>query len=160
MSTARKFAGQTTVYGLTTIAGRVFSFFLTPLYTKAYPAGTYGILTTMFAYVSILNAVMAFGMETTFFRYLNKYEDNKQRVYNNAFASVVSITLIFLLLVLPFIGPIADLINVSASAKIVHAHKAVVGTSHADFITYIDYFSPGCMVRYTLCQIAGRWPAG
>ncbi len=162
MSTARKFAGQTTVYGITTIAGRVLSFFLTPLYTKAYPAGTYGILTTMFAYVSILNAVMAFGMETTFFRYLNKYENNKQRVYNNAFASVVSITLIFLLLVLPFISPIADLINVSASAKIVHAHRAVVGTSHADFITYIEYFlailvlDAWCVIPFAKLRADGR----
>ncbi len=140
MSTAKKFAGQTAVYGISTIAGRVLTFFLTPVYTRAYAAGTYGILTTMFSYVSILNAVMAFGMETTFFRYLNKYENNKQRVYNNAFASVVSITLIFLLFVLPFIGPIANFINVSSSAKIAHAHTAVVGTSHADFVTYIDYF--------------------
>ncbi len=116
----------------------------------------------MFAYVSILNAVMAFGMETTFFRYLNKYENNKQRVYNNAFASVVSITLIFLLLVLPFISPIADLINVSASSKIVHAHRAVVGTSHADFITYIEYFlailvlDAWCVIPFAKLRADGR----
>jgi O-antigen/teichoic acid export membrane protein len=139
LSTAKKFAGQTAVYGISTIAGRVLTFFLTPVYTRAYATGTYGILTTMFSYVSILNAVMAFGMETTFFRYLNKYENNKQRVYNNAFASVVSVTLIFLLFVLPFIGPIANFVNVSASAKLGQGHAAI-GTSHADFVTYIDYF--------------------
>src|SRR6185312_9224360 len=141
LSTAKKFAGQTAVYGVSTIAGRVLSFFLTPVYTKAYATGTYGILTTMFSYVSILNAVMAFGMETTFFRYLNKYENNKQRVYNNAFASVFSVTIIFLLCTLPFIGHIADYINVSSAAKIHHASKAVpVGTGHADFVKYVDYF--------------------
>ena len=162
MSTAKKFAGQTTVYGITTIAGRVLSFFLTPLYTKAYPTGTYGILTTMFAYVSILNAVMAFGMETTFFRYLNKYENNKQRVYNNAFASVVSITLIFLLFVLPFIGPIADFINVSSSARMGHAHVAAVGTSHADFVTYIGCFlailviDAWCVIPFAKIRADGR----
>ena len=100
-------------------------------------------------------------METTFFRYLNKYEKNKQRVYNNAFASVVSITLIFLLFVLPFIGPIANFINVSSSAKMANAH-AVVGTSHADFVTYIDYFlailviDAWCVIPFAKIRADGR----
>jgi len=141
LSTAKKFAGQTAVYGITTIAGRVLTFFLTPVYTKAYALGTYGILTTMFSYVSILNAVMAFGMETTFFRYLNKYENNKQRVYNNAFASVFAITIIFLLLTLPFIGHIADYINVSSATKAGHKLSGTAaGTSHSDFVHYVNYF--------------------
>lgn len=143
MSTAKKFAGQTAIYGVSTIAGRVLSFFLTPLYTnvKAYAPGAYGVLTTMFSYVSILNAVMAFGMETTFFRYLNKYPDNKQKVYNNAFASILTITILFLLCTLPFIGHIATFINVSQSTSLTHAsHSTRVGSSHTDFVTYIKYF--------------------
>ena len=163
MSTAKKFAGQTAVYGISTIAGRVLSFFLTPVYTKVYVTGTYGILTTMFSYASILNAVMAFGMETTFFRYLNKYENNKQRVYNNAFASVVSVTLIFLLLTLPFIGPIANFINVSQVTRPGHAiHSGSLGTTHADFVTYIDYFlailviDAWCVIPFAKIRAEGR----
>ena len=112
MSTAKKFAGQTAIYGISTIAGRVLNFFLTPLYTstKVYAPGAYGVLTTMFSYVSVLNSLLAFGMETTFFRYLNKHPENKQRVYNNAFASVVAITILFLLFTVPFISPIANFI--------------------------------------------------
>jgi O-antigen/teichoic acid export membrane protein len=112
LSTAKKFAGQTAVYGVSTIAGRVLSFFLTPVYTHAYATAVYGILTTMFSYASMLNAVMAFGMETTFFRYLNKYPNDKQKVYNNAFTTVFFITIVFLLLTLPFIGHIANFIRV------------------------------------------------
>jgi len=128
LSTAKKFAGQTAIYGVSSIAGRVLSFFLTPVYTRAYAPGVYGVLTTMFSWVSILNAVMAFGMETTFFRYLNKYPDNKNKVYNNAFASVFSITIVFLLLTLPFIGRLADFIQVGKSS------------SHQDFTSFILYF--------------------
>lgn len=128
MSTAKKFAGQTAIYGASTIAGRVLSFFLTPVYTHAYSAGVYGILTTMFGWASILNAVMSFGMETAFFRYLNKYPDAKNKVYNNAFASVLSITILFLLFTLPFIGHIAGFIKVGES------------TSRQDFEKFIFYF--------------------
>jgi O-antigen/teichoic acid export membrane protein len=128
LSTAKKFAGQTAIYGLSTIAGRVLSFFLTPVYTSAYATGVYGILTTMFAWASVLNAVMAFGMETTFFRYLNKYPENKPKVYNNAFVSVFFITIVFLLLTLPFIGHLANFIKVGKSA------------AHGDFERFIIYF--------------------
>jgi len=128
LSTAKKFAGQTAVYGLSTIASRVLNFFLTPVYTRAYAAATYGILSTMFAWASVLNAVMAFGMETTFFRYLNKYPGNKAKVYNNAFASVFFITVIFLVLTLPFLGHIADFIKVGKT------------TGHNDFQRFILYF--------------------
>jgi len=150
LSTAKKFAGQTAIYGVSTIAGRVLSFFLTPLYTHAYKPGVYGILTTVFSYVSILNAVMAFGMETTFFRYLNKYSDNKKRVYNNAFASVFSITIIFLLLTLPFTGHIANFIDVG---KV---------TTHNDFVTYIDFFiavlviDAWCVIPFAKIRAEGR----
>ena len=150
MSTAKKFAGQTAVYGISTIAGRVLSFFLTPVYTKAYSPGVYGILTTMFGWVSILNAIMAFGMETTFFRYLNKYSENKKQVYNNAFASVFSFTIIFLLVTVPFIGHIADFIKVGKN------------TPHSDFVKYIDYFiailviDAWCVIPFAKIRAEGR----
>ncbi|WP_259068455.1 oligosaccharide flippase family protein [Mucilaginibacter sp. X4EP1] len=128
MSTAKKFAGQTAIYGISTIAGRVLSFFLTPVYTKAYATGVYGILTTMYSWSSILNAVMAFGMETTFFRYLSKYPDNKAKVYNNAFATVFFITLLFLLFTIPFVHNIAGFIRVGNDS------------SQNDFGRFILYF--------------------
>jgi len=128
LSTAKKFAGQTAIYGISTIAGRVLSFFLTPVYTKAYATGVYGILTTMYSWSSILNAVMAFGMETTFFRYLSKYPDNKAKVYNNAFATVFFITLLFLLFTIPFIHNIAGFIKVGNDS------------SQNDFGRFILYF--------------------
>jgi O-antigen/teichoic acid export membrane protein len=150
LSTAKKFAGQTAVYGISTIASRVLSFFLTPVYTRAYATGVYGVLTTMFSWVSILNAVMAFGMETTFFRYLNKYENNKRVVYNNAFASVFAITILFLLLTLPFVGHIANFIQVGDKSN------------HADFVKYIDYFisilviDAWCVIPFAKIRADGR----
>eukprot|EP01012_Entosiphon_sulcatum_P053143 TRINITY_DN73095_c0_g1_i1.p2 TRINITY_DN73095_c0_g1~~TRINITY_DN73095_c0_g1_i1.p2 ORF type:complete len:153 (+),score=7.05 TRINITY_DN73095_c0_g1_i1:65-523(+) len=85
MSVYKKFLGQTMVYGISTIFSRLFNFILTPVYTGVFAPGVYGVFTKMFSYVSIINPILAFGMETTFFRYLNKHEDRKQEVYNNSF---------------------------------------------------------------------------
>ncbi|MDF2430638.1 MAG: hypothetical protein JWP44_269 [Mucilaginibacter sp.] len=104
----------------------------------------------MFSWASILNAVMAFGMETTFFRYLNKYSDNKQRVYNNAFTSVFAITILFLLFTLPFIGHIASFIQIGKN------------TQHADFTIYVEYFigilviDAWCVIPFAKIRAEGR----
>ncbi|MGY0038914.1 lipopolysaccharide biosynthesis protein [Pedobacter sp. NJ-S-72] len=83
MSVLKKFLGQTAVYGVSTILSRLLNFILTPIYVRAYLPGTFGILTKLFSYASLINAVLAFGMESTYFRYLNKHEDKKDAVYNN-----------------------------------------------------------------------------
>jgi O-antigen/teichoic acid export membrane protein len=143
LSTAKKFAGQTAIYGLSTIASRVLTFFMTPVYTRAYATAAYGIITTMYSYVSMTNALLTFGMETTFFRYLNKHPDDKQRVYNNAFASVLAITLLFILFAVPLGGYLANFIDVSSAKKAtekgLNTH-AVIGTAHADFLKYVYLF--------------------
>lgn len=139
MSTAKKFAGQTAIYGISTIASRVLTFFMTPFYTRAYALGANGIITTMYSYVSMTNALLTFGMETTFFRYLNKHSDNKQKVYNNAFASVAAVTVLFLLFTLPFIGHIASFIDIDNAKKASHG-PVVLGSTYADFVKYTYLF--------------------
>lgn len=104
----KKFLGQTAIYGLSTVFSRLFNFILTPIYTGVYKTGVYGIFTNMYANASIINAVLAFGMESTFFRYLNKHEDKKQEVYNNSFWCIAFIATLFLVTGLVFLEPIAN----------------------------------------------------
>jgi O-antigen/teichoic acid export membrane protein len=128
LSTAKKFAGQTAIYGLSTIVSKVLSFILTPIYTSAYQPKVYGIFTTMFSWVSLLNPLLAFGMETTFFRYVNKRDDQKQAVYDNAFATVLTLSVVFLLIVFPLINNVATSISIGTS------------NTHADYVLYVKYF--------------------
>ncbi|MGM9479067.1 oligosaccharide flippase family protein [Pedobacter sp. GSP4] len=106
MSVYKKFLGQTMVYGISTIASRLLNFILTPIFTRSYGASALGVFTKMYAYASMINAILAFGMETTFFRYLNKHEDKKQQVYNNSFLIVAFIATLFLITGLVFTQPI------------------------------------------------------
>ncbi|TCD27516.1 polysaccharide biosynthesis protein [Pedobacter psychrodurus] len=106
MSVYKKFLGQTMVYGVSTIASRLLNFILTPIFTRSYGASALGVFTKMYAYASMTNAILAFGMETTFFRYLNKHEDKKQQVYNNSFLIVAFIAILFLITGLVFTEPI------------------------------------------------------
>jgi len=149
LSTAKKFAGQTAIYGLSTIVSRTLTFFLTPLYVKVFPMGGYGIFTYMFSYASVLNAVLAFGMETTYFRYLNKEGINKKQVYNNTFGAIIIISVVFLLLTIPFSNTIADMIQIGK-------------TSHADFVKFIRYLviilvlDAWCVIPFAKLRAEGR----
>lgn len=140
MSTAKKFAGQTALYGLSTIAGRVLNFFLTPIYTRAYSTKVYGIFGNMYSYASMLNALLAFGMETTFFRYLNKRSENKGVVYNNSFGAILAVSAVFLLLTFPFSSIITSWIQIDPN------------TPFAEYTQYTRFFI-GILVVDALCVV-------
>lgn len=127
MSAIKKFLGQTAVYGVTTVVSRLFNFILTPLFTGVFQPGIYAIFTKMYASASLINAVLAFGMESTFFRYLNKHDDKKQEVYNNTFLCIAFIASLFLISGLIFTTPIA-------------AYFASGPEEMADYKKYVHYF--------------------
>jgi O-antigen/teichoic acid export membrane protein len=140
LSTAKKFAGQTALYGLSTIAGRVLNFFLTPVYTRAYSTKVYGIFGNMYSYASMLNALLAFGMETTFFRYLNKRPENKDVVYNNSFGAILAVSVIFLLITFPLSSLITSWIQIEPN------------TPFVEYVQYTRYFI-GILIIDALCVI-------
>jgi len=95
LSVFKHFAGQTAIYGISTIVSRLLNFLLTPLYTRVYQEEVYGIFTEMYSWAALINALLAFGMETTYFRYLQKHDD-KQAVYSNGFLLVGALSALFL----------------------------------------------------------------
>jgi O-antigen/teichoic acid export membrane protein len=107
MSTSKKFAKQTVIYGLSTVITRSLYFILTPIYVGVLSAKVYGVFTKMYSWSSLINAALSFGMETAFFRYLNKYKEHRQQVYSNSLAVVVMCCSLFIFLVYIFIEPIA-----------------------------------------------------
>jgi O-antigen/teichoic acid export membrane protein len=82
MSVAKKLASQTAVYGISSIVGRVLTYLLVPVYTGRFAAADYGIVTGLYAYVSFLNVVFTYGLETTFFRFANRAGADRQELYD------------------------------------------------------------------------------
>lgn len=106
----KKLLGQTAVYGLPSIVGRLLNFFLVPLYTKkfAHPSD-YGVLSELYAWVAFLVVFLTFGMETTYFRYIQNSED-KNKVFQNSFLTVLGINLLFTLSFIFFSQSIANVL--------------------------------------------------
>lgn len=104
MSGIKRFLSDTIIYGFTTIVSRLLNFLLTPIFIgKLRAAADYGIFTNMYAWASMVNAVLAFGMETTYFRYLQKIEDkDRGKVFDNTFFVTCVMALLFGVLVVVF----------------------------------------------------------
>lgn len=100
MSAIRKLAGQTAIYGVSTIVGRAINFLLVPLFSYIFgEPQDLGLNTEFYAYIAFLNVVFTYGMETALFNFLAGEQDKKM-VYSTALRTMLVTTVI---LVLPFI---------------------------------------------------------
>jgi O-antigen/teichoic acid export membrane protein len=110
MNPIKKLLGQTAIYGLSSIIGRLLNYLLVPLYTYAFknPAD-YGDVSILYAWVAFLVVFLTFGMETTFFRFLN-ISDDKNKVFKNSFLTIIILNSLFFLISLYFNQNIADLL--------------------------------------------------
>ncbi|HXB42017.1 MAG TPA: polysaccharide biosynthesis C-terminal domain-containing protein [Bacteroidia bacterium] len=94
----KKLAGQTAIYGLSTIVPRFLNYLLVPLLTYKFTnPSDFGVNTEIYAYISFLNVILTYGMETAFFNFVTKNE-NKNVVYSTALISLLSTTTFFALL--------------------------------------------------------------
>ena len=78
MANLKSLLKDTAIYGMSSIIGRFLNYLLVPLYTHVFTvtSGGYGVVTNLYAYVALILVILTFGMETTFFRFANKEDEN------------------------------------------------------------------------------------
>lgn len=143
MANMKSLAKDTAIYGMSSIIGRFLNYLLVPLYTAKISAasGGYGVITNMYAYTALLLVILTFGMETTFFRFVNKEGEDAHKVYTTVLCMVGCTSLLFIALVVAFIHPLSSLMGYAD-------HPAYVWTM---FVTVaIDAFQciPFAYLRY------------
>ena len=104
----KQLAGQTAIYGLSTILARIINFLFVPIYTRLLSPESYGVVTEFMAYIAVLQVVLVLGLETGCFRFANKEGVEQKKVYSNAFVTVFCISVTFLALMLAFAGPVSS----------------------------------------------------
>ena len=109
MAGLKSLAKETAICGVSSIVGRFLNYLLVPVYTIALPAssGGYGVVTNIYAWVALILVLLTCGMETGFFRFANKGQDDPMRVYSTTLLSVSIGSLVFVALGLLFLEPIA-----------------------------------------------------
>ena len=110
MANIKSLVKDTAVYGMSSIIGRFLNYLLVPLYTHVISAasGGYGVVTNLYAYVALMLVILTFGMETTFFRFANKEDENPHCVFSTSIFMVSALSALFLVLTFGLIGPISE----------------------------------------------------
>ena len=127
MSSIRQLAGQTAIYGFSSILGRLLNYLLVPLYTRVFLPAQYGIVTEMYAYASFFMIVFTYGMETAYFRFASQQHDRK-KVFSTTMLSLLGSSAILVLLIYLFSGTLAELMT------------RVTSQNSSDYQRYITWF--------------------
>lgn len=110
MSALKKLAGETAIYGIPSILGRLLNWLLIPLYTNIFIESEYGVVVNLYAYMALLLILLTYGMETSFFRFAGKNKDS-EKVFSTSLISLLVTSLMFLLLIICNANKIAQLIS-------------------------------------------------
>ncbi len=142
LGTLKKLAGQTAIYGLPTILGRLLNYLLVPLQTYIFTTDKYGIVGELYAWTSLIFVVLSFGMETTFFRF-SQDKENREKTF-----SIVSIFLLitsasFIIITSIFSNQIADYLKFPEHPEYILYMAFIVGT---------DAFTSVHFARFRLIQ--------
>lgn len=115
MSNIKSLVKDTAIYGISSIAGKFINYLLVPIQTAAFAAagGEYGVVTNIYAYTALLMVILTYGMETAFFRFANKTEEDVRKVYSTTLVSVGSTALLFIAVVLLLLPQIAGFMKYS-----------------------------------------------
>ncbi len=113
MAGLKSLAKDTAIYGVSSILGRFLNYMLVPIYAAAMSAasGGYGIVTEVYAWTALLMVILTYGMETTFFRFVNKEGEDPAKVYSTVLIMVGSTSLAFALGCMLFLQNIANVMG-------------------------------------------------
>ena len=159
----KKFLSQTAIYGLTGIIGRLLNYFLTPFYTGIFLPDEYGGISVFYAYAALLNVVYTHGMETTYFRFIAKNnEENDEgnndnesnpspksgKPYNLSLSSVLFTSLVLSSLMWIFAEPIAIFLEYPNNAQFVKWFAGIIAIDAVVSIPYARLRAEGKVMKF------------
>lgn len=112
----KQLAKETGIYGVSSIVGKFLNYLLVPMYMRVFAGtGEFGIYTNLYAMAALLLVFLTYGMETAFFRFINKKEEQQpMRVYATTLFSVGGTSLFFILCVFLFLTPLSNALGYDA----------------------------------------------
>ena len=113
----KKLASQTAVYGLSSVLGRFLNYLLVPLYTYSFAPAEYGVVAEFYAYMGFLSVLLAFGMETGYFRFRNREGESPEVVFATVLRFLLVANLGFFLLILALRQPLAEALHYPAHSQ-------------------------------------------
>jgi O-antigen/teichoic acid export membrane protein len=126
----RRLANVTAIYGLSTILVRVLNYLLAPLHTRVFTdQADYGIISEMYSYVTFINVICMFGLETAFFRFASNNSNtlDKNKIFGSAQLSLIISSALIVLLLIFSAGDISAMLGYAGNSNYVVFFALIIG---------------------------------
>lgn len=139
MGKIRQLAGETAIYGLSSIIGKAINFILVPFYTSTsiLKISEYGIVTELYSYVAVLNVLYLYGMETAYFRFTSKSENGEKEIYSTVFSSILITTLFLTVFLVSSATPIVNWLEYPGHERFVYWFAAIIAIDSVMAIPFV-----------------------
>ncbi len=154
MNPLKKLVGQTAIYGISSVIGRLLNYLLVPLYTRYFAPEEYGVVTELYAYVAFLVVFLTYGLETAFFRF-SKKENDSDKVYGTALISLIVSSCLFLFLTLLSSTSIADYMGFGIESKYVQYFAVIVALDAVSSISFAKLRHEEKAVQFAIIRLFG-----
>jgi O-antigen/teichoic acid export membrane protein len=152
LNSIRGLAGQTAVYGVSSILGRLLNYLLVPLYARVFMPEEAAVYVEMYAYVAFFIVILTYGLETAFFRnYQNS--DNKATVFSTTLWSIFISSSVFIALGLLFSHQIAGLIQYPDNPEYILYFVLILGLDAISSIPFAKLRADNKAIRFASVKI-------
>lgn len=152
MNPLKKLVGQTAIYGLSSVIGRLLNYLLVPLYTRYFLPADYGVVTEIYAYVAFLVVILTYGLETAFFRF-SKKDNDINFVYSTALISLIVSSIIFVILMLINSSTIANWLGYAGHAEYVEWFAIIIALDAISSISFAKLRAQNKAIRFALIRL-------
>ncbi len=152
MSILKKLAGDTAIYGLSSILGRLINYLLVPFYTRLFPETEYGIISDLYAWTAMVMVIYLFRMETSFFRFYNKKEVGI-KAYPTAMISVVTEALLFSGLMILFSDQVASWLQYPGKGIYITVFASILALDAISEIPYAKLRADSRPMRFAIVRL-------
>ncbi len=151
----KRLAKETAVYGISSILGRFLNWMLVPMYTRVLAStADFGIVTNVYGWIALLLVLLTYGMETGFFRFINKKEEQEPiRIYSTALFSLGISSIAFILLLLPFYGTISNTLGYANHPEYILMMGITVGIDAFCCIPFAYLRYKGKAIRFAFLKL-------
>lgn len=153
MAGIKQLAGQTVWYGGGTIVPRLLNYLLTPYLTLKLSGDDYGDNTLLYSLIPFLNIIFTYGLETSYFRFVQKKEQAADLNSVTSISIIIS-TISLSCLLLLFTTPIASLINVGSHPEYITISIIIIAFDSLCTIPFAKLRQNGRPVKFALIRIS------
>lgn len=156
MSVIKKLAGETLIYGMASILPRLLFFLMTLIYlTYRFPnSEDYGEYNELYAYVTILLTILVYRLDTAFFRFGSRDEEDKEVVFGTSLTTVMISTIVLVLALLYFSDSIAHLLDYGDRVHYVQWFSIIIGCDAVASMFYARFRLNSQPKRFLFFRVA------